>query len=308
VGEGQMKCVWLTGLPCSGKTTIANELNKVLTNSVVLDGDDLRSTYLGKNVGFSPQDRHDHILRMGEIAKLFVKTGTYAICSFISPEAKARDMVRELFNDGDFIEIHVSASKDTCAERDVKGMWKRAMNGDITHFTGFDAPYEEPINPEYTAFTELSTIKECVDDIIDILKPYHKPACMFIGRWNGIFHNGHDYIIRKKLDEGKSVTLAIRDVAPDKNNPWSAKQVKEMIDYRFKDYPDVKTIIIPDLESVEYGRGVGYEVNEIKVDKYIAGISGTECRKMILEGDDDWKQFVPDEVVEYLTDYNKRFT
>lgn len=92
-----MKCIWLTGIPCSGKSTIARNLEKKLPNSIILDGDELRATALGKNVGFSKEDRYQHILRMGTIAKLFVDKGFYAICSFVSPDEKARDEVRDLF-------------------------------------------------------------------------------------------------------------------------------------------------------------------------------------------------------------------
>ena len=95
--------------------------------------------------------------------------------------------------------------------------------------------------------------------------------------------------------------MAVRDVKPDEKNPWTAKQVKEMLEYRWKDNDNVEIIIIPDILSVEYGRGVGYEVNEIKVTEKIAGISGTECRKLMAEGKDEWKQFVPAEIAEYLS-------
>lgn len=295
-----MKCIWLTGIPCSGKTTIARELDKLLANSVVLDGDDLRATYLGQDVGFSAKDRFKHILRMGEIAKLFVDNGTYAICAFVSPDRKARDKVRKLFKEGDFIEVFVDADANECARRDVKGMWARALRGEIDNFTGFDGPYDVPKYPEIILNTEELSVVDCVTLLVDEIGYYKEPACMFIGRWNGVFHNGHDYIIQQKLNEGKRVRLAIRDVRPDDSNPWSAKEVKEMIDYRFKDNPNVDSIIIPDVESVEYGRGVGYEVNEIKVDKEIAGISGTKLRQMIDEGDSGWKNFVPEEIVNYF--------
>ena len=94
--------------------------------------------------------------------------------------------------------------------------------------------------------------------------------------------------------------MAVRDVRPDGKNPWTAKEVKEMLDYYWDGDPRVKVIIIPDIFSVEYGRGVGYGVNEIVVTEQIAGISGTECRKLIADGDSKWKEFVPKRIAEFL--------
>lgn len=179
-------------------------------------------------------------------------------------------------------------------------MWAKAKRGEITNFTGCDGPYDIPKNPEIVVNTENETVEESTNKILEKIKIYPKPACLFIGRWNGVFHNGRDYIIQKKLNEGHNVILAVRDVKPDEKNPWTAKQVKEMLEYRFKNDNRVKVIIIPDICSVEYGRGVGYEVNEIKVDREIAGISGTKCREMIAENNNEWKNFVPKEIAEYL--------
>lgn len=300
------KCVWLTGLPCAGKTTIGKLIVEKLPNSVLLDGDELRATALGKNVGFSPEDRANHIRRMGAIAKLMVDNGISPICTFVSPEAAIRDEVAELFEPGDFKEVWVDTPADVCAERDVKGMWAKAKAGEIKGFTGYDAPYEIPEAPHFILPTAEAPDQEVpglieAEYLIEQIFPKSKPACFFIGRWNGVFHNGHDHIIQKKLDEGFNVTMAVRDVPPDEGNPWHAREVKKMLDYRFKDDDRVKVIIIPDVHSVEYGRGVGYEVNEIKVTEQIAGISGTECRRLMAEGDESWKEFVPKEIAEYLS-------
>jgi adenylylsulfate kinase len=164
------KCVWLTGLPSSGKTTIANRLKELIPNSVVLDGDTLRDTYLGQDVGFSKKDRFKHILRMGTIAKLFTDNGTYAICAFVSPDRKARDKVRELFKDGDYVEIFVDADVNECIKRDVKGMYARALRGDIDNFTGIDGPYDVPRVTELTVDTQLETVEESVQQIIEYIE------------------------------------------------------------------------------------------------------------------------------------------
>lgn len=294
------KCLWFTALPCAGKTTIARKLLRYFPKAQLLDGDEIRNTPLAKDVGFSPEDRAKHILRMGQIAKMLVDNGVTAICSFVSPSREIRNQVRDMFNDGDFLEIFVDTPIDVCVKRDVKGMYKKALSGEIKNFTGIQAPYEAPESPELTVYTHKESVEESVKKVLDFCSPFKDRACFFIGRWNGIFHNGHNHIIKQKLDEGKSVIMAVRNVEPDEKNPWTAKEVKEMLEYRWKDNPNVEIIIIPDVLSVEYGRGVGYGVNEIKVTEKIAGISGTECRKLIAEGDDSWKNFVPDEIVEFM--------
>lgn len=293
------KCIWLTGLPCSGKTTIAKELLNHI-DAVHLDGDVIRDTFLGTDVDFTPEGREKHILRMGSIASVLVKQGHNVICSFISPNLEVRQKVRDMFTEGTFISVLVDADKEVCKHRDVKGMWKKALAGEIKNFTGVDAEYEEG-DYNLAVGTAIVSKEVCAKSIYNaVFKPKDKYA-MFVGRWNGVMHNGHDHIIQSKLDEGSNVLLAVRDVVPDQNNPWTATRVKKMLEYRFRNDARVKVIIIPDIESVEYGRGVGYAVNEIKVTQDIAGISGTEIRRQISTGSKQWKQFVPSEIAEYLT-------
>jgi len=294
------KCIWFTGLPCSGKTTLALALRELIPHSIHLDGDVLRNSVLGQGIGFSPEERHNHLLKVGAMAKIMTDSGATVICSFVSPYQVSRDEVRAMFDPGDFIEVHVNASVDECIRRDVKGMYAKALTGEIPDFTGIQAPYEKPTRPDISINTEHIDLGWCVEMLIEKLGLYPDKACFFIGRWNGIFHNGHNHIIQTKIDEGFNITMAVRDVRPDQQNPWPATKVKEMLDYRWKDEPKVTVIIIPDVHSVEYGRGVGYEVNEIKVTAQIAGISGTECRKRMAAGDDSWKDFVPKEIVEYF--------
>lgn len=299
----KVKCIWLTGLPCSGKTTIANSLKPYFKNSAILDGDIIRGTILAKDVGFSSEDRKKHILRMGTIAKLMVDAGSTVICSFVSPDPIVRQEVRSMFAEGEFYEIHLSTPLEVCEQRDVKGMYAMARKGEIKNFTGIDAPYDAGSNADLTLDTSKLTIEQCLNKILKepTVSPYNTKTSLFIGRWNGVFHNGHDHIIQKKLEEGHNVLMAIRDVKPDDKNPWTATEVKNMLEYRWKNEPRVECIIIPDIVSVEYGRGVGYEVNEIKVTEKIAGISGTECRKLIQAGSEEWKDFVPLEIAEYLS-------
>lgn len=294
------KCIWFTGLPCSGKTTISKEILKYFPNSQLLDGDEIRNTPLAKDVGFTPDDRAKHIMRMGQIAKMLVDNGVTAVCSFVSPAKGIREEVKSMFAPSEFVEIYVSTPVEECIRRDVKGMYKKAIEGEIGNFTGVQAPYDAPESPDLMMDTTNMTVQESVDKVLEVANPFSERYPLFIGRWNGVMHNGHDYIIQKKIDECGGAILCVRNVKPDEGNPWTAREVKEMLEYRYKDYPNVTVMIIPDLASVEYGRGVGYGVNEIKVDKEIAGISGTKCRKMIADGDDAWKELVPKEIAEFL--------
>src|SRR5215831_20417580 len=150
--NGHRGCiVWLTGLSGSGKSTIAVELEKRLwdhgVRAFILDGDNIRHG-LNKNLGFSPADRNENIRRVGEVAKLFTDSGVIVLTSFISPYRADRDGVRALLGAGDFIEVYLSASLETCESRDVKGLYRKARAGQIPEFTGVSAPYEAPEQPE----------------------------------------------------------------------------------------------------------------------------------------------------------------
>jgi adenylylsulfate kinase len=137
--------VWLTGLSGSGKSTIAVAAEGALVErgrvAYVLDGDNIRHG-LNKNLGFSPEDRTENIRRIGEVARLFTDAGVIVFSSFISPYRADRDAVRALMGEGDFIEVHVDASVETCEGRDVKGLYRKARAGEIPEFTGISAPYE----------------------------------------------------------------------------------------------------------------------------------------------------------------------
>jgi adenylylsulfate kinase len=165
--------VWLTGLSGSGKSTIATGLEQALLQrgciAYVLDGDNVRHG-LNKNLGFSPEDRAENIRRIGEVAKLFTDAGLIAITSFISPYRADRDAVRALMAPGDFVEVLVDASLETCEARDVKGLYKKARAGAIPEFTGISAPYEAPERPELVLDTNRQTVEESVGALIDYLE------------------------------------------------------------------------------------------------------------------------------------------
>ncbi len=143
--------VWLTGLPSSGKSTLANLLDARLlergVHSFVLDGDNVRHG-LNRDLGFSPGDRHENIRRIAEVAKLFAEGGTVAITAFISPYRVDRDAARAMQPDGGFVEVFVDAPPEVCSARDPKGHWALAQAGKLPDFTGVTAPYESPLAAE----------------------------------------------------------------------------------------------------------------------------------------------------------------
>jgi adenylylsulfate kinase len=162
--------VWFTGLSGSGKTTISKalieEIKKHGRNVEVLDGDVVR-TNLSKGLGFSKEDRDINIRRIGFVAHLLTRNGVVVVCAAISPYKVIRNENRQLI--GDFIEVYVKASVETCAKRDVKGLYQKAFAGEIKEFTGVSDPYEPPENPEVLCDTENETVEECVGKIIKYL-------------------------------------------------------------------------------------------------------------------------------------------
>jgi adenylylsulfate kinase len=172
--NGHKGCtVWLTGLSGSGKSTIAVDLEKRLAErgvrAYILDGDNVRHG-LNKNLGFSPADRTENIRRIGEVAKLFTNAGVVTITAFISPYRADRDQVRAIMDDGDFIEVHVDCPVETCEERDVKGLYKKARAGEIPEFTGISAPYEAPDKPELVIRTKDQTVEASTLQVLAFLE------------------------------------------------------------------------------------------------------------------------------------------
>ncbi len=162
--------VWFTGLPSSGKSTLAHKLNSFLKlNSIkveLLDGDVVR-THLSKGLGFSKEDREINIKRIGFVCHLLVKNGVSAIAAVVSPYRETRDYNRRLI--GRYIEVYVKTSLATCETRDVKGLYKKARSGEIQNFTGINDIYEEPLNAEVVVDTDKENEKECLIKIIQKL-------------------------------------------------------------------------------------------------------------------------------------------
>ena len=165
--------LWLTGLPSSGKSTIAFTAEHALVArgrlAYVLDGDNIRHG-LNKNLGFSADDRGENIRRIGEVGKLFVDCGAVTLTSFVSPYRADRDAVRDLMEDGEFLEVFVDTPVEICERRDPKGLYAKARAGEIPNFTGISDPYESPENPELVIKTASSTPEEAANAIIDMLQ------------------------------------------------------------------------------------------------------------------------------------------
>lgn len=165
--------LWFTGLPSSGKSTLANEVEKRLISTgirtYILDGDNVR-TGLCKDLGFSEEDRAENIRRIGEVSKLFVDAGCIVLSAFVSPYRRDRDAVRDLVQDGEFVEVFVKCPVEVCEGRDVKGLYKKAREGVIKGFTGIDDPYEEPLNAEIVIETDNTSLDEGVERIIGYLQ------------------------------------------------------------------------------------------------------------------------------------------
>ena len=166
-------CIWLTGLSGSGKSTIANLLDqslyKMQKHSFVLDGDNMRSG-LNADLGFSREDRHENIRRIGYICKLMHDAGLIVISSFISPDATIRKYIKNnIFNDNGFIEVYLNTDIETCKKRDPKNLYKKAAEGKIEEFTGIDAPYDIPSNPDIVIDTVKYSPEECVMQILKLI-------------------------------------------------------------------------------------------------------------------------------------------
>ena len=165
--------LWFTGLPSSGKSTLANEVEKNLIErqmrTYILDGDNVR-VGLCNDLGFSAEDREENIRRIGEVSKLFVDAGVIVLSAFVSPYIKDRDRIREIVEDGEFIEVFVKCPVEECEKRDVKGLYKKAREGIIKGFTGIDDPYEEPHNAEIIVETDKSSLEECTIQILNLLE------------------------------------------------------------------------------------------------------------------------------------------
>lgn len=164
--------VWFTGISGSGKSTISIEVENELIHKGFLtyriDGDNIRHG-LCSDLGFSEEERNENIRRVTEVAALFKDVGIITLVSSISPYKKLRQFAKERVGKNNFIEIYVKASLETCINRDIKGLYKKALNGELKNFTGISSPYEEPDNPDLAIDTSVLNIDEAVDKVMEVI-------------------------------------------------------------------------------------------------------------------------------------------
>jgi adenylyl-sulfate kinase len=168
--------LWFTGLSGSGKSTIGHRVERKLIDrgafAYVLDGDNVRHG-LNSDLGFAPEDRVENIRRIGEVARLFADAGALVVSAFISPYRKDRDRIRGLMGEGEFVEVFVDTPLEICEARDPKGLYKKARAGEISNFTGLDAPYEAPEHPEVHLLTAELSVDEAAAQVIRFLEQQH---------------------------------------------------------------------------------------------------------------------------------------
>ena len=240
------RIIWLTGQSGAGKTTVARELQKEF-DCVILDGDEMRKS-ISLGAGFSREDRTEHNLRVARLAKVLAEQ-KMVIVSVIAPIAKVRKQIDDICSP-DWIYI------------------KRTMPEREGHF------YEEPTEFLVQVDHDKLSIKQSVE-AIKIIISSPKPKCsVFIGRWQPL-HNGHKALFDVVRKEGKKIAIGIRDTPISESDPYS---VGERIDMIKEQVPDAEVFVMPDLEEVVYGRGVGWGIRELHLDKKTEAISATKIR------------------------------
>lgn len=263
------KIFWLTGLPCSGKSSIANELSRHIY-AEILDGDNIRN--LTENHNFSEEHRTTHMMYVAAMAH-YISKHANVIVSLVSPIRSVRESIKKKYSN--LYEIYVKCPLEICQKRDVKEMYAKAMSGKIGNFTGVQEEYEEPLDPKIIVRTDKNSIDECVNQILTLYD--NKPKALLIGRWQSL-HEGHKWLIEEVKKKGHEVIMGIRHTPINEENPYSVQERIRMIRDMFGDSIDI--IALPDIVGVYYGRRVGYEVKELEPSKEISNISATKIRQI----------------------------
>ncbi|MBU2115228.1 MAG: adenylyl-sulfate kinase [Gammaproteobacteria bacterium] len=169
----QSAVIWFTGLSGSGKSSVANALEQALAaqgkHTYLLDGDNVRHG-LCADLGFSAEDRTENLRRVGAVAGLMVDAGLLVLSAFISPYRNQRELVKSFIPPGKFIEVHISTPLEVCEQRDVKGLYKKARAGEISHFTGISDPYEAPEHADLVLDTSVTSLEDSVQQLLALLK------------------------------------------------------------------------------------------------------------------------------------------
>lgn len=293
------RVIWLTGLPGSGKTSIAERLHSHFSDAVHLDGDKVRKG-LSSDLGFSIEERDENIRRIAEMAKLLLDQGKTVIVSVISPTHSERAQAKAIIGSA-FFEVFVDAPLEVCKARDAKGMYRLAEKGAIDNFTGISSVYEPPASADIHIKTAELSIDACIFRLMAALQSpsFHEPHLAFIGRWCP-FHKGHAALIFKarEMQPQAPILILVRHTAFDF---YHALYRKQMVECGLKALNLAATVqIIPDISTLNWGRDVGYKPQFIEVDGNAKGISATEIRQKMQAGDCSWRDLVCPGVAEFI--------
>jgi sulfate adenylyltransferase len=289
-------CIWLTGLPAAGKTTIGealqNEFEKRGRQVTMLDGDGAMRQRLSTELGFSKEDRDMNVLRAGFVAAEIVKHGGIAICALVSPYADARTSVREMIG-SPFVEVYVHTPLAVCEKRDPKGLYRRARSGELKHMTGIDDPYEKPgpnlfgiqVKGDWPVERNLKIITNYLEDR-GLLRDTGRPAALMIGRYQP-WHDGHRALFMEALAMEGYVVIGVREThgLGDKN-PFTFAEVKALIEESLSAFiGSFEVRRLPNITNIVYGRDVGYRITRVDLEPEIESISATQIRSTLNVGD-----------------------
>jgi len=266
-----------------------------------LDGDVVRKG-LTSDLGFTNKDRTENIRRISHVCKILNNKGINVIASFISPTEKIRSMAKENVKPYRFILVHVNCSLEICIARDPKGLYKKALAGEISKFTGISAPYEEPKKPDVILNTDTEKIAQSTSKVLKFLEQerlIEGKHILFIGRWSPP-HKAHKYLFDSVLNNGGRMCIAIRDTPISDKDPFTVEQRKQLLRKLYPNNPKVKIVAIPDINEVCVGRRVGYRI--MAVPEKIRVVSATKVRKGKF---DDVPEEIRDLVEKFIKDKNK---
>lgn len=294
------RCYFIYGLSGAGKSTIAKELyNRI--DAEWIDGDQIRGTPLVENASdYSKIARDNHILKIGYIASMFVNRNINVIVSCIAPYKGAREEIKRYFKPSEFLEIYVNTPLAVCEARDVKGLYKKARNGEIKGFTGIDDPFEDPDNPDIVINTAVQSVQIVIAKILNHDDRFIKPTSLFIGRFQPP-HMGHIKIINDRLKTHR-VIIGIKFSTTDNKNIYIPMKIKKAFDNYYKDNRNIEVQIMPGFSDIQYGRNVGYDMQEVSLPEEYTYISATDIRKLLEQNHKSkpWRHFMPKEIAEII--------